>query len=162
MSASTATSLAHRFETEFQTSPRLTVRAPGRVNLLGEHTDYNDGFVFPAAIDREISVLSVRRDDARVRLVSVDFSQSATFDLDRIDSDRSATWSNYVRGVVCGYQKRGFEVPGMDLLIAGNVPIGAGLSSSAALEVAVAETIRVLGGISMKKTELALLCQGAD
>lgn len=154
--------LALRFRQEFRRDFEVSVRAPGRVNLIGEHTDYNDGFVLPAAIDREISVLASRRSDDHVRACSVDFSQSCHFDLKRFERDRDATWSNYLRGVVSEYQRRGHEVPGMDLVIAGTVPVGAGLSSSAALEVAVAETIRVLGGLRMEGTEMALLCQDAE
>ncbi len=154
--------LARRFEQEFSSTARVSVRAPGRVNLLGEHTDYNDGFVFPAAIDREIQVLAAPRDDRQVHACSADFAQKSTFDLSDFGSDSGATWSNYLRGVVSEYRKRGFEVPGMNLLISGNVPIGAGLSSSAALEVAVAEAVRVLGGFEIEKTEMALLCQAAE
>jgi galactokinase len=162
MSAHAESGLARRFQQEFQRDFQAAVRAPGRVNLLGEHTDYNDGFVFPAAIDREISILAARRDDSRIRAFSVDFSQWSEFDLEQFASDRTATWSNYLRGVVSEYQRRGCTVPGINLIIAGNVPIGAGLSSSAALEVAVAETIRVLGGLRIEKTEMALLCQAAE
>jgi galactokinase len=132
------------------------------VNLLGEHTDYNDGFVFPAAIDRHISVVAARRDDSKVRAYSLDFSQTSTFDLGEISPDKEASWSNYVRGVIVQFQSRGFSLPGMDLLLWGNVPIGAGLSSSAALEVATAETCRVLGDFDIAGTEMALLCQAAE
>ncbi|MEE9230098.1 MAG: galactokinase [Acidobacteriota bacterium] len=158
----TESQLAQRFRQEFQHTAPLSVRAPGRVNLLGEHTDYNDGFVFPAAIDREVSVLAARRSDDQVRAYSLDFSQWSTFNLKSFQSDREATWSNYLRGVVSEYQKRGLEVPGMDLMITGNVPIGAGLSSSAAVEVAIAEVIRVLGGLPIDKTDMAVLCQAAE
>ena len=154
--------LTQKFTEEFSSPPRVSVRAPGRVNLLGEHTDYNDGFVFPAAIDREIRVLAAPRGDEQVHACSADFSQRSSFDLAGFGSDPGAAWSNYLRGVVSEYRKRGFEVRGMNLLVSGNVPIGAGLSSSAALEVAVAEAVRVLGKFEIEKTEMALLCQAAE
>jgi len=162
MPTSSPLDLAKRFRQEFQRAHELSVRAPGRVNLLGEHTDYNEGFVLPAAIDRDISVLAAPREDRLVRACSLDVPRQAVFDLDRFENDHQATWSNYLRGVVSEYRARGYTVRGMDLMISGDVPIGAGLSSSAALEVAVAEVIRVLGGFRMEPTEMALMCQAAE
>ncbi len=163
MERTTGLELTERFRREFGHPPGLRVRAPGRVNLIGEHTDYNDGFVFPAAIDREITILASPRSDGCVSAVSVDFSQSSKFETaGDLKKDGDAPWNNYIRGVVSMFRKRGFTVPGMNLLIAGNVPIGAGLSSSAALEVATAETIRRLADLRIEKTEMALLCQAAE
>ena len=163
MGAAPGSELAERFGREFGHPPGLRVRAPGRVNLIGEHTDYNDGFVLPTAIDREITIVASPRSDGRVSALSVDFSQRSEFETDRDPpKDGDAPWSNYIRGVVSQFRKRGFDPPGMNLLIAGNVPIGAGLSSSAALEVATAETIRRLAGLRIEKTELARLCQAAE
>ncbi len=154
--------LARRFRDEFGRPHELRVRAPGRVNLIGEHTDYNDGFVLPSAIDRAITILASMRSDGRIAAVSVDFSQRTEFETVDQSKDDAAPWSNYLRGVVAQFRKRGLDVPGMNLLVAGDVPIGAGLSSSAALEVATAETIRRLGGHPIGKTDMALLCQAAE
>ena len=150
------------FRQQFQRAWDVMSRAPGRVNLIGEHTDYNDGFVLPAAIDRTITVVAAVREDTLIRAHSVEFAQDSEFQLNQIEPDAAAPWSNYLRGVVAQYRNRGFELPGADLLISGNVPMGVGLSSSAALEVAVAETFRVLGSLDVEPAEMALLCQAAE
>jgi galactokinase len=132
------------------------------VNLIGEHTDYNDGFVFPAAIDRYVTVWASPRADRVIRAYSVDFNQSVEFSLRDIEPSDEAPWSNFVRGVLVQLQKRDMDFPGADLMIRGNVPIGAGLSSSAAIEVAVAEAFRVLGDLELNRVEKALLSQAAE
>lgn len=154
--------LIESFKVRFGEAPTLWAQAPGRVNILGEHTDYNDGFVFPAAIDRHLSIAAGPRGDSRVRAYSVDFQQESVFPLAEPARSEAEPWSNYVRGVLEQYQKRGFDPPGMDLVLAGNVPVGAGLSSSAALEVAVAETVRALAGWDVDRVQLALLSQAAE
>jgi galactokinase len=150
------------FKREFSRSGEVIVQAPGRVNILGEHTDYNEGFVFPCAIDRYISIVAAVRDDSIVNAYSVDFEQRIEFDQGRFEFSPDVQWSNYVRGVVSEYQKKSYQLPGVDLVISGNVPLGAGLSSSAAFEVAVAETFRVLGDLEIEKVDLALLSQAAE
>src|SRR6516225_5534530 len=114
----------------------VSVRGPGRVNLIGEHTDYNDGFVLPCAIDYETVVTGRRRDDRLVRVIAADYDDAEdSFDLDaEIKLHDDAIWASYVRGVVKHLLARGLQLPGADLVISGNVPQGAGLSSSAALE----------------------------
>jgi galactokinase len=154
--------LIERFRQVHHCEPELETRAPGRVNLIGEHTDYNEGFVFPADIDRWVLILASRRTDSVVSAYSEDFHQSISFDLGDIRSDETAAWSNYLRGVIWKYQERGDQPVGMNLLLAGNVPMGSGLSSSAALEVAAAETCRVLSDINIDPVSLALLCQAAE
>jgi galactokinase len=154
--------VAKTFEGVFGRDPEIETRAPGRVNLIGEHTDYNDGFVFPADIDRWMWVLAARRTDDQVSAYSADFGQKTSFALTDIRRDERTPWSNYVRGVLDQFLKRGDHPVGMDLLVVGNVPIGAGLSSSAALEVATAETCRVLSSIEIDPVSLALLCQRAE
>ncbi len=154
--------LIELFEARFGKAPTLWTQAPGRVNILGEHTDYNDGFVFPAAIDRHLGIAAGPRADARVRAYSVDFQQESVFPLAELTRSATEPWSNYVRGVLEQYRKRGFDPPGMDLVLAGNVPVGAGLSSSAALEVAVAETVRALAGWQVDRVQMALLSQAAE
>src|SRR5208282_1064315 len=123
------------FQQIFGSPPEVVVRAPGRVNLIGEHTDYNDGFVLPAAIDRAITYAGRRRDDRRVRVYSDDFKASVEFDLDDIQKATENTWSNFLRGVSKFLEMDGHRLTGADLAFGGNVPREAGLSSSAAVEV---------------------------
>jgi galactokinase len=142
----------------------LTVRAPGRVNLIGEHTDYNDGFVLPCAIDFETAVSCRARKDSIVRVIAADYEgASDEFDLAKpIETHPTAMWANYVRGVVKHLMLRGFAFGGADLVIAGNVPQGAGLSSSAALEVAVGQAFKSLYALAVSPAELALNGQAAE
>jgi galactokinase len=123
------------FEARFGTQPR-SFRAPGRVNLIGEHTDYNDGFVMPAAVEFSTLVAISPRSDRKVLIQSVEFAGDFAFDLDNFPQRRTNSWCDYILGVVSVLQQRGIALPGANLLVHGNVPIGAGLSSSAAIEVA--------------------------
>lgn len=152
-----------QFEQQYGIHPRLIVRAPGRVNLIGEHTDYNDGFVLPAAIDRATYVAARPRDDTRVHIVAVDLHDEDEFALD-VPIEQSATypWSNYIRGVVKGLLVAGHTLGGVNLLITSDVPRGSGLSSSAALEVATGYAFQVLNRLNILGEELALLAQGAE
>ncbi len=150
------------FRKQFGISPTQCARAPGRVNLIGEHTDYNDGFVLPMAIDRDIWVAFAPRDDGQVRLWSVDFGQASAFALDVIVRDPSAPWSDYVRGVAWALREKGLALRGMDAVIQGTVPVGAGLSSSAALEVAAGLVLLAAAGQSIPRADLALACQRAE
>lgn len=151
-----------QFEQHFQIHPRLIVRAPGRVNLIGEHTDYNDGFVFPVAIDRATYVAARPRDDRMVRVIALDLQDEDTFSLDRIERSSTRHWSNYVRGVVKGLLAAGHQLGGANLALTSDVPRGAGLSSSAALEVAIGYTFQTLSRLNILGEELALLAQGAE
>lgn len=137
-------------------------RAPGRVNLIGEHTDYNDGYVFPAALDREIVIAARPRKDRKVQLYSLDFGGSVEFSLDSIDRDSNERWSNYFRGVAWALAGSGYTLLGMDAAIVGDIPPGAGLSSSAAFEVASGYALLTLSGYNVDLRELALLCQRAE
>lgn len=138
------------------------VRAPGRVNLIGEHTDYNDGFVLPAAIDRDVLIAVRGRADRRVRVYSLDYRERVEFDLDRVEHDPTHPWSNYIRGTLRVLGEKGLPLPGMDLVVTGEVPQGAGLSSSAALETATAVAARAVGGFELQGPKLALACQAAE
>ena len=142
--------------------PETIIRAPGRVNLIGEHTDYNDGFVLPVAIDRDIVVASRRRDDGLARIYSLDFDAIVEFSMDDIQYDSENTWSNYPRGVASLLQEAGHKISGLDAAITGNIPLGAGLSSSAALEVAMAMTFEAASGLEIDPVEMALICQKAE
>ena len=123
------------FRQVFGSPPEVVVRAPGRVNLIGEHTDYNDGFVLPAAIDRAVTYAGRRRADRRVRVYSEDFRATVDFDLDDIQKAGENTWSNFLRGVSKFLEADGHRLTGADIAFGGNVPREAGLSSSAAVEV---------------------------
>ncbi|NPV79589.1 MAG: galactokinase [Firmicutes bacterium] len=144
-------------------------KAPGRVNLIGEHTDYNEGFVLPMAIDRDIAIGFRLRDDNVVRLYSADYGQYAEFSLDAIEYDDKCKWSNYFRGVAHVFQKHGLPqkygvvLPGIDAVVHGDVPKGSGLSSSAAFEVATARVLIAASGIGpIDPVEIAKLCQEAE
>ena len=150
------------FRRQWGAEPVLCARAPGRVNLIGEHTDYNDGFVLPMAIDRDIWIAFRPREDCTVRLWSLDFGQASAFALDAFATDASAPWSNYVRGVAWALGEKGMALRGLDAVIQGTVPVGAGLSSSAALEVAAGLALLASAGESLPPEELALACQRAE
>ena len=137
-------------------------RAPGRVNLIGEHTDYNDGFVLPAAIDREIVLGVLPRSDRQVILHSLDFTGSSSFSLDDIKHDAAAPWSDYLRGVCSVLEATGYPLRGAEIIFGGDVPIGSGLSSSAALEVATAVAFLTLAGHNLPGEQVARLCQRAE
>lgn len=141
--------------------PRL-FRAPGRVNLIGEHTDYNDGFVLPVAVDHQVVVAARGREDAQVNVYALDFEQWDHFDLRAITRSQKKPWRNYIRGVAWSLQRDGHTLVGMDAVIAGDVPIGAGLSSSAALEVAIGYTLLRIGDLEVDRVALALAAQRAE
>src|SRR5690554_5107612 len=136
--------------------------APGRVNLIGEHTDYNDGFVLPMAIEKRIYILAQLRDDRETRVYSLDYDSEVIFSLLDLEFDQENMWSNYLKGVMDELQKMDYYFSGMNILFTGNIPKGSGLSSSAALEVATACTIAVLNNLEIKAVEMALLCQRAE
>ncbi len=154
-------SLEKLFRERFAATPRL-YRAPGRVNLIGEHTDYNDGFVLPAAIDLAAWVAGRARPDRTLVVHAVDLDRGASFDLDDTAPVRAGDWTDYVRGVAIELARAGHRLSGADLLVASEVPIGAGLSSSAALEVAVAWALLDLTGITPDPLAVARLCQAAE
>ena len=151
------------FEAHFQLRPTAIFRAPGRVNLLGEHTDYNDGFVLPCAIDFETIVVGNKRDDHLIRVFALDYQQQDTFDLNApIVKHNSYQWVNYVRGVAKSMQEKGLNLVGCDLVIGGNVPQGAGLSSSASLEIALGLTFSSLANEYITTKDNALIGQDAE
>lgn len=161
--------LRSAFQDLFRASPDFVARAPGRVNLIGEHTDYNGGFVLPVAIDRTILIAARAVPASRqVELVSANYGNRDTFDLDDITHAESeeTSWSNYVRGVAWALQAEEHlelgQVPGAQFVIAGNVPEGAGLSSSAAIEIASALAFTRLGGVEIERVPLALTCKRAE
>ena len=140
----------------------LRYRAPGRVNLIGEHTDYNDGFVMPVAIDRYTIVVASPRGDRIVHAESSSFGAAVNIDLDEPGDGPTGTWSDYVRGVAAVLERRGHTLQGADLHISSTVPAGAGLSSSAALEVSVGAALLARSQRPIDLTELALAAQQAE
>jgi galactokinase len=136
--------------------------APGRVNLIGEHTDYNDGFVLPMAIERKTVIAARRRDDQRVRIMSTGVEGVAEFDIESDITPGEPAWANYVKGAIAGCMEFGLSPGGFDALIHSTVPVGGGLSSSASIEVATATLIEALTGKSIDPVQKALLCQKAE
>jgi galactokinase len=137
------------------------VRAPGRVNLIGEHTDYNDGFVMPLAIDRWVWLAVRPRDDRHVHLCSVDFDDAGAFSLDAL-TDPGRHWSDYAKGVAWALSETGAELRGFDGAFVSDVPVGAGLSSSAALEMAVARAFGLVSNLSWDARSMANVCRRAE
>jgi len=138
------------------------VAAPGRVNLIGEHTDYNDGFVLPMAIERYTVIAGDRAAEGQVTLHSLTTGETARFSLRPTTERGEPAWSNYVRGVISGFEKAKLKPPGFNAVIDSTVPFGGGLSSSAALEVATASLLELMVGKKLDPIEKALLCQKAE
>lgn len=162
-----------KFKEIFGSPPIFTTSAPGRVNLIGEHTDYNDGYVFPVAIDKYLNIAARQRSDRRVVLHALDVNDSYEFSLDRLPPTQQApAWSHYLIGVASLLQASGRKVSGIDAVITGDVPIGAGLSSSAALSVSAALTFLTASSEAsspenpskpkIDNKELAALCQQVE
>jgi galactokinase len=156
-----ASAIVATFRQHFGHEPALVVRAPGRVNIIGEHTDYNQGFVLPAAIDKEMVFAVGLNDKGIIRLLAHDLNE--TFEIAAEAVQRSNTaWANYLLGVVAQLQQRGVPVPGFDCVFGGNVPIGSGMSSSAAVECGIAYALNELLHAGLPKMELARAGQLAE
>ncbi len=153
--------LAQHFEQLFGVPARI-FRAPGRVNLIGEHTDYNDGFVMPAAVGFSTYIAIAPRSDRKLLIHSEEFPGNFEFDLDRLPEKRLGAWCDYLVGVAVILQRNGHKLTGANLLVHGEVPIGAGLSSSAALEVSSALAFLSLGKSQMPLPEVAQICRQAE
>ncbi|MFT3746526.1 MAG: galactokinase [Pyrinomonadaceae bacterium] len=149
------------FAEKFAGEPRV-FHAPGRVNLIGEHTDYNDGFVLPASLDFATYVAVSVRDDRRIRVASLNFDRELEFDLDQPLQETETTWAKYVQGVGLILEREGFALRGANLLIDSDVPVGAGLSSSAALEISTAFALATLSGHKVDGMKLARIGQAAE
>jgi len=160
MSADRA-ALLDAFRRRFGRPARLVAEAPGRVNLIGEHTDYNEGHVLPLAIDRTVAVAAAPQADA-VHAYSLDYDQEDSFSLTEIRPLPEGGWRNYVRGVAWALREAGHGPRGLQLALSGDVPIGAGLSSSAALEVTVAAAFAAAGEIPLDPRDLAILAQRSE
>jgi len=161
MRHATAVDLESKFRARFGGVPKL-YRAPGRVNLIGEHTDYNEGFVMPAAIDFSCWVAAAPRDDGQIVIYSENLGQSVEASIKGDPLHPRHNWSDYAVGVAAILQDAGYRLQGANLFIWGDVPLGAGLSSSAAIEVVVAYALVDLLGQPIDRVRLALLCQRAE
>lgn len=152
------------FQQQYGRSGRVArfFRAPGRVNLIGEHTDYNEGFVLPLALDRATITAAARRDDLKIHVTSLELNEQIEFDLDQPAQSPSRGWGAYVEGVARTLIKHGVAVPGADLLIHSTVPLGSGLSSSAALEISTGLALVTLAGVTLEPHLLARIGQQAE
>lgn len=146
----------------FGALPDCCVFAPGRVNFIGEHTDYNGGLVMPLALQMGVTVAASKNRSGLLRIQSVDFDKYGEFPLENLSPDKEADWANCPKGIIRMMLDKGLPVGGLDITITGNLPIGAGLSSSAAVEVATGLAAATLFGIDIDRTELALLAQKAE
>ena len=156
------------FFNQYGLAASFLVRAPGRVNLLGEHVDYNDGPVLPAAIDREVHIAAAQSDERIVRLAAIDIGESTSFSLDQLaekvsqDGSPLPSWALYPAGVAWALQEAGLDVAGVQTIYSSTVPIGAGLSSSAAVEVGFGALWQAIGGWKIERLDLARICQHAE
>ena len=154
--------IVNTFNNKWPEKPRIVAAAPGRVNLIGEHTDYTGGFVLPAAIDREIVFAAHESVDSVIRGYSIDYDEEASCEIGAYDPGHPSVWFRYVMGVLSELEKTGRTQRGFRFVFEGNVPIGSGLSSSAALELAVLTALEGLMDFRMEDVEAAQLCQRAE
>ncbi|MCX6343551.1 MAG: galactokinase [Armatimonadetes bacterium] len=150
------------FQRLYGSAPAVLVKGPGRVDLMGIHTDYNDGFVLPIAVNVDVLAVGKARDDRKVSVHSINFDKTAEFSLDNIEFDNVNRWSNYIRGVCHFIQEKGIMLQGANIVLHGNVPLGSGLSSSAALEMATGVLFQALTGFEMSGPDMALVGQRAE
>ena len=153
-------SIADKFRNIYDARP-LVIRSPGRVNIIGEHTDYNEGYVLPAAIDKAIYIAISKRDDELIRLFSAEFNDVFEGKLSTVEKSEKH-WANYILGIVNQLQIRGHELQGFNIVMGGDVPIGAGLSSSAAIECATAFALNELFHLNIDKLNLVKMAQLAE
>lgn len=153
--------LKNRFQEVFGTAAQLLAKSPGRINLIGEHTDYNNGFVLPTAIDKAVYVAVSRRDDELIRLYAEGFDEHMEIALSAV-APTAVAWANYILGVVDQIQKKNQQLSGFNLYIDGDVPLGAGLSSSAAVECATGFALNELFNLNLDRKEIALIGQRAE
>ena len=154
--------ISDAFEQHFGRRPGVVARAPGRVNIIGEHTDYNAGLVLPFAIRQSVQIAAGAADGSEIAAHSLGLEQTAAFPTTVDEPSRRDTWQNYLRGVCHGLRRRGVAVRGAELLIGGDLPIGGGVSSSAALCVATALALLKLSGAALPKLEIAKLAREAE
>lgn len=151
------------FEGKFGQAPQRVISAPGRVNLIGEHTDYNDGFVLPCAIDHEtIVAISLAQGD-KINVIACDYDAHDQFEIHSDFEHQADEWKNHVRGVAASFQARGFQTGGVQIAIGGNIPQGAGLSSSASVSVALGKALAITNKFNdIDETQIALIAQQSE
>lgn len=154
--------IVEHYKKQFNREPSLLVRAPGRINLIGEHTDYNEGFVLPAAIDKEIVFAIGLSQNENFHLCAYDLNEEFTFTSNKLKVTKEKSWANYLIGVIAQFEKKGYKVPTLQVSYGGNVPLGAGLSSSAAVECGIAFAINELIEAGLEKKDLAFIAQKAE
>lgn len=158
-----AAHVAAQFQAHYGRPARWIVAAPGRVNFIGEHTDYNDGFVLPMAIERyAVMAADTAADPGAISIYDTQFKETAKIDISQPVTKGQPKWSNYLRGVIAGFQQKGLAVPALDVAMISTVPLGGGLSSSAALEVCTATLLEAATGQPLDPVEKALLAQKAE
>jgi galactokinase len=153
--------LVSLFYQKFGSEP-LLVDAPGRINIIGEHTDYNDGFVLPAAIDKSVKFAVQKSNSSSCHLIAIDLSEEYSFSIDDNLKPQERQWVNYLLGVIVELKDRGIELSGFNLMFTSNIPIGSGLSSSAAIECGFGYALCELFGANISRMELALIGQAAE
>ena len=156
--------LLDEFRKQFGEAPRFISRGPGRVNLIGEHTDYNDGFVLPVALKRDVRIVLRPRSDRQVHVYSMEFGERGSFNLDALRFNPDRLWLNYIQGMAQSLEQEGIRLVGIDAVVSGNVPRGSGLSSSAALEIASAHAFLIAAGQTgvLSGPRIAQLAQRAE
>ncbi len=152
--------IQNKFKELFSENP-LIVRSPGRINLIGEHTDYNDGFVFPAAIDKEICFAVAVNDMGKFRFYAYDLNEHFELEVDKL-AKTETSWANYLLGVLAQYKKVGYQIKGIDCVFGGDIPMGAGLSSSAAIENGFAFALKEIYGFDVSKMDMVKMAQKAE
>ncbi|MBF4483750.1 galactokinase [Flavobacterium sp. CSZ] len=150
------------FEKSFGSAPQKVVLSPGRINIIGEHIDYNDGYVLPAAIDKVICFAFAKNDTKKSRIVAIDLNEDFEIDLTQPVTLSDVVWTNYIRGVIKQLQDNGFVFEGFNCVFSSNIPVGSGLSSSAALECGMIFGIRELFDLKIEKVDISLLGQKAE
>ncbi|MDD3726334.1 MAG: galactokinase [Candidatus Ratteibacteria bacterium] len=150
------------FTENFGTGPFITITTPARANLIGEHIDYQGGYVLPIGIDRFIYTSARKREDNKIALFSFNYNQYFETDTEHITYEENYLWANYILGVLDEFRKLGFAVPGIELTIGGNIPVGSGLSSSAAVEVSIGVLFQKITGTKLEPLELIKLARRAE
>lgn len=158
----TKESITGLYRAKFQQWPDIVATAPGRINIIGEHTDYNEGYVLPAAIDKNSIVAVSKRADKKIHLYSVLFTQAHETSVDGLKPEREHSWANYILGVVDQLIKRHYKIGGFDLVVDGDVPLGAGLSSSASVECATVVALDALFGLGISREQMTDIAQKAE
>lgn len=149
------------FTDVFHADPEIIITAPGRINLIGEHTDYSDGFVLPVAINLDISIAMKPREDLSVQIFSLDFNEKKSIDLSNLE-ETDEGWIEYIKGIIWVLQNEGYVLKGWDGVLSGTIPVGAGLSSSAALEIAALKAFGVSSNLSISPTDMAIFGRKAE